>query len=633
MLPVMRAADPRPPVLPDWTRAALPSVCAAALLAFSPALHPVSHARADTAAETAILPPTPSWCGVSRALVVTADDPWITPSEASDFARTPRYDETVAWLRRLVDAAPELEMVSLGKSGEGRDLWMVVATAEGAATPEALHANGRPTVLAQGGIHAGEIDGKDAGLMLLRDLTVGGTKRGLLDRVNFLFVPIYNVDGHERFSRFGRMNQRGPEELGWRTTARNLNLNRDYMKIDAPETRAMVRALDTWAPDLYLDLHVTDGIDYQYDITFGWTGRHAQSPRGAAWLDERLGPTLTHDLEAMGHVPGPLIFPDDNNDLTKGLVNWTADPRFSTGYGDARHIPTVLVENHSLKPYDRRVLGTYVLLESALRATAANARALRAAIDADRARRPARVGLAWRAPEKAKPKTIEYLGIASRLVPSTISGTLRTEWTGEPITLRVPVIVASDTTASAAPPTAYWIPAAWTDVIERVAAHGIAMERIAEAREVDVEVYRIDDPKLETEAYEGRVRVSGTPALEQRRVRFAPGSARVSTDQPLGTLTVLLLEPRSPDSFFQWGFFHEVLQRTEYVEDYVLEPMAERMLAEDPALRAEFEKKLLTDTAFAGSAQKRLDWFYQKTPFYDGAWRIYPVAREARPKR
>lgn len=590
--------------------------------------HVAPPASAGTAAETAILPPTQAWDGKSRTLVVPADDPWITPAEASGFARTPRYDETVAWLRRLADAAPEIEMVALGKSGDGRALWMAVVSAEGAATPEALRAAGKPTVLAQAGIHSGEIDGKDAGLMLLRDLTVRGTKRGLLDRANFLFVPIYNVDGHERFSRFGRMNQRGPDEIGWRTTARNLNLNRDYMKIDAPESRAMVRALDAWAPDLYLDLHVTDGIDYQYDITFGNTGRHAHSPGGAAWLEDRLAPALERDLRAMGHIPGPLVFPVDNNDLSKGLVNWTADPRFSTGYGDARHIPTVLVENHSLKPYEQRVLGTYVLLESALRATGASARALRAAIAADRARRPARVGLSWRPPERAKPKTIEYLGIASRLVPSTISGTLRTEWTGEPISLRVPIVVASDTAASAATPAAYWIPAAWTDVIGRVAAHGIEIERIAEEREIDVEVYRIDDPKLEPEPFEGRVRVAGTPVIERRRVRFAPGSARVSTDQPLGVLAVLLLEPRSPDSFFQWGFFHEVLQRTEYVEDYVIEPMAERMLAEDPALRAEFEKKLLSDPEFAGSAHKRLDWFYEKTPYFDREWRIHPVARE-----
>ncbi|MFP5247209.1 MAG: M14 family zinc carboxypeptidase, partial [Thermoanaerobaculia bacterium] len=221
-----------------------------------------------SALDTAILPPAIPWNGASRKLVVPANDPWITPSEKDQLRTTPRYDETVAYLKRLVAAAPQLKMVSLGKSGEGRDVWMVIASKERVFTPEGLRK--KPILFAQAGIHAGEIDGKDAGLMLLRDMTVRGTKRELLDGANFLFVPIFNVDGHERFNRFTRINQRGPEEVGWRTNARNLNLNRDYMKADSPEMHAMIRALDTWQPDLYVDLHVTDGADYQYDVTFGW---------------------------------------------------------------------------------------------------------------------------------------------------------------------------------------------------------------------------------------------------------------------------------------------------------------------------------------------------------------------------
>jgi murein tripeptide amidase MpaA len=164
---------------------------------------------AEAAAEV-VLPPLTPWEGKSRALVAPKDDPWITPAEQSDFRTTPSYPETVAWLQRLVAAAPQsLKMVSLGKSPEGRDIWMVAASTNKA---------GKPTILAQAGIHAGEIDGKDAGLMLLRDMTVRGAKRDLLEQANFLFVPMFNVDGHERASRFGRVNQRGPEKMGWRTT-------------------------------------------------------------------------------------------------------------------------------------------------------------------------------------------------------------------------------------------------------------------------------------------------------------------------------------------------------------------------------------------------------------------------------
>ncbi len=196
----------------------------------------LAESKFPAAASEPILPPLPEWNGKSKALVVAQDDPWITPAERGELKTSPTYDETMAWLQKLVAAAPErLRMLSLGKSPEGRDIWMVMATTEKAFTPEALRKGGKPIVLAQAGIHAGEIDGKDAGMMLLRDLTVRGTKRELLEGANFLFVPIFNVDGHERRSRFSRVNQRGPEVMGWRTTSRNLNLNRDYAKADALE--------------------------------------------------------------------------------------------------------------------------------------------------------------------------------------------------------------------------------------------------------------------------------------------------------------------------------------------------------------------------------------------------------------
>ena len=219
-------------------------IAASPLLGAEPSATPVS--QFSEAASQAILPPLVPWNGKSRTLAVSKNDPWITPSEKSDFRLSPSYDETVAWLRKLVAAAPELKMISLGKSPEGRDIWMVVASREKQFTPEQFRKNGKPTIFAQAGIHPGEIDGKDAGLMLLRDMTVRGTKKELLDRANFLFVPIFNVDGHERSSKFGRVNQRGPEKMGWRTNSKNLNLNRDYAKIDTPEMEEMVRALNQW---------------------------------------------------------------------------------------------------------------------------------------------------------------------------------------------------------------------------------------------------------------------------------------------------------------------------------------------------------------------------------------------------
>jgi murein tripeptide amidase MpaA len=576
----------------------------------------------------AVLPPELPWDGRSRTLVAPPGDPWVTPAETSGLRRTPRYDETVAFLQRLAAASPDLALVSLGRSPEGRDIWMAVAAAGGGGTPEALARNGRPTVLAHAGIHAGEIDGKDAGLMLLRDLTAGGRRRDLLSAVNLLFVPILNVDGHERFSRYGRINQRGPEETGWRTTARNLNLNRDFAKLDAPETRMLVEAIGAWKPDLYLDLHVTDGADYQYDVTWGYNGAHALSPAIAGWLDARLTPAVRQDLEGWGHVPGPVVFPVDAGDPAGGLAEWVATPRFSNGYGDARHLPTVLLETHSLKPYPQRVLGTYVFLWSVLRVVGERGAELRRAAAEDRARRPAEVPLEWSFPSEPA-RTIDFLGVEMRREPSAAAGGDGEVWTGRPVTMRVPVRVMSRPARTVTRPAAYWVPPAWTEVIDRLGWHGIQLERQTSARELDAEVYRIaDDAGLEKEPFEGRARVEGSVGRERRRVALPAGSVRVPTDQPLGDLAILLLEPDSPDSFFRWGLFLEVMQATEYVEGYVIDPTAARMLAGDPGLAREFERALEEDADLAGDPERRRRWLYRRTPYFDERYRLYPVVRE-----
>jgi putative YhbY family RNA-binding protein len=575
-----------------------------------------------------ILPPALPWNGASKRLLLPANDPWATPFEKGGLDVTPTTDETVAWLRKLCDASSELAMLSIGKSATGRDVWMVVASAEHAFTAEAMRKSARPALLVQCALHAGETDGKDAGMMLLRDMTARGTQRALLDGANVLFVPMLNVEGHDRFGPYGRINQRGPAETGWRTNARNLNLNRDFGKLDAPETASLVGVLNAWEPDLYVDIHVTDGVDYQYDVTWGYNGPHAYSPNIAAWLDGLLTPAARQDLIAMGHIPGRTIFAVNDRNLADGIWVGTSGLRFSHGYGDARHLATVLVENHSLKPYVQRVLGTYVFLESVLRTLADHGRELKRATEEDRAARRGSIPLTWRLPD-TPPETIALLGVRPRVAPSAVSGGLAVQWLGEPDTIRAPVIAYTEPELVASRPKAYWIPAGWPEVIERLKQHGVRVEEITEPREIAVTMYRVADAAIEAEPSEGHARVTGTPNAESRTEYFPAGSVRVSTDQPLGDVAALLLEPASPESFFQWGFFLSVLNNPEYVEPYVMEPMASRMLAEDPRLAQAFLDTLaVAGREFTGNPRARLQWFYRRTPFFDERWRLYPVARE-----
>ncbi|HEY8615148.1 M14 family metallopeptidase [Phenylobacterium sp.] len=574
-----------------------------------------------------ILPPAPAWKGASEKLVAPAAHAWITPAEKARFRTTPSYDETLAYLRRLAGASDLLRIERIGDTPQGRELVVVIASKDKGRLDPA-----KPLVLAQAGIHAGEIDGKDAGLMLLRDITQRG-KADLLDRVNLLFVPVFNADGHENSSPYSRPNQRGPQSQGFRTTAQNLNLNRDYTKLDAPEMQAMVALINRYDPDLYLDLHVTDGTDYVHDITFafpGWQGRYARSPRSGQWLDQRLRPAIEQALSRNGHFPSPYLDAVDGDAPEKGFNIGADTARFSTGYGDLRRLPTVLVETHSLKPYRQRVLGTYVLLEATLRAAAAHAAELEAARAADRALRKDQVVLAWK-PLTAPVDSIPLRPIRRETYRSEASGRDEVRWTGQPLpVVQVPVF-GSESDVVVAPPAAYWVPAHKTEVIDRLRRHGVTMEIIRTPRTVQVEVTRLAGPAQQP-ANEGRFPVAFREYdAEARTVTYPPGSVRVPTDQPLGELASILLEPRSPDSFLAWGFFPEILQRTEYMEGYVVAPLADRMLRDDPKLAAEFRAKLAAEPAFAADPDARLRWFYERTPYFDPRYLIYPVGREAKP--
>ena len=592
-------------------------------------------AQSDIFSDTeALLPPMQNWSGKSEALMVSADDPWITPSERTNLTATPDYDETIAWLRKLVATAPELEMMSIGKSLEGRDFWMVIASSDGVFNAQSMNASGKPLLLAHSGIHSGEIDGKDAGLMLLRDMTVAGKRKELLANANFLFIPILNVDGHERRSQYNRINQRGPLEMGWRTNARNQNLNRDFTKLDTAGVRALIEVMKRWKPDLYMDLHVTDGADYQYDITFGGNGRNAWSPAIGNWIEDIYRPAIGSALSANGHEPGSLIFAVNDMDMKDGFVSWAGSPRYSNGYGDVIHLPTILVENHSLKPYKRRVLGTYVLLAETLELLAKEKGSLRQATLTDRQRRPEQVPLGFKRDESLVPKNVPFKGIGSERYLGDISGAEVVRWTGEDLNESIPRVYYSKPTALVDVPEAYIIPPAWSDIVERMRHHGIEVERLAEPLETQAEVYRLPEAGIAAASdwtpsmFEGHIRIDpGQPVKHVVETIFPAGSYRIDTAQPLGELIVLLLEPESPDSFLQWGFFLEIFTRTEYAEAYVMEPLAQKMLENDADLRARFEKKLANDESFAASQHQRLMWFYEQTPFFDEQYLLYPVVR------
>ena len=597
-----------------------------------------------------ILPPTTEWHGKSESLIAKATNPWITPTEESGFTTTPDYNTTLNWFKKLTDASPLLTMVTIGKSVEGRDVFMIIASTEKYSTATDLKNSGKPLFLAQAGIHSGEIDGKDAGMMLLRDIAFGN-KKSLLDHVNFLFIPILSVDAHERSSLYNRPNQRGPQNQGWRTNAQNLNLNRDYTKLDTRELRSVINVINEYDPVLYMDIHVTDGADYQYDITYGGIGKQGYSPNIRDWLETTYQSSTQNDLTASGHIPGPLVYAVNDRDFSEGMNIQIGGPRFSDSYGDLRHLATVLVENHSLKPFKQRVLGTYILLESTLKLLATKGQYLKQITAIDKANRPAKIPLQWKVPQlknavsfdtrstlpeidstAGQAGNFQLAAITSVIRKSTVTNSDYVEWLGIPVKMTVVDYKSTEPFDFITRPKGYWIPVSCDVVIERLRLHGIKMDVLTQPREVNVEMYRMVDPRFgndnrQVQPFQGHMQVSATTKPEMRTQSFPAGSVYISTDQPLGDLAVILLEPTAKDSYFSWGFFHSIFDRTEYIEAYVMEPMAKVMLDESPELRKEFEEKKAADKEFAGNPNAILTWFYSKTKYYDEKYMLYPVGR------
>ncbi|HEX4676536.1 MAG TPA: M14 family metallopeptidase, partial [Steroidobacteraceae bacterium] len=277
-----------------------------------------------------------------------ADQNLTTIAEQSGFRETGRTDEVErlcsAFAREWPDAVRRIEF---GRSAEGRAMLALLVSK---ADPRKV-----PVLMLQGGIHPGESDGKDAGFMTLRDILRGAVAPGVLERIAILFVPAFNVDGHERFGRWNRPNQNGPEQTGWRTTAQNLNLNRDYMKAEAPEMQAMLGLLCEWDPVVCADIHVTDGADFEPDISLQAEPINQGDPQlfesGRELRDE-----LIDKLAAQGSLPLP-FYPDlaKTDDPASGFLLTVYSPRFSTGYFPQRNRFTILVETHSWKDYAKRI--------------------------------------------------------------------------------------------------------------------------------------------------------------------------------------------------------------------------------------------------------------------------------------
>jgi hypothetical protein len=561
---------------------------------------------------------------------------FLTVAERSGFRATSTYGETMELLGRLAAESPFLHVTSFGTSGEGRPLPLAILSKERAFSPEAAARlaaeRGKPIVLVQNGIHGGEIDGKDASLMLLRDAVLG-RRPELLDAATLLVVPIYNVDGHERISPFNRPNQNGPVEgMGFRTNAAGLDLNRDHLKVDSPEARAAVALFDRWRPHLHVDDHVTDGSELDWVLTWSVAEAPQLHPAVAAWTATHLAAALDA-TRAAGHPAGPYVDLLDRDDPAAGFDSSILPPRFATGYYPLRHRASVLVEMHATKPYRDRVLANRDFLAALVAEAAKGGRALvdavaRAEEETVAAGRPeappSEVVVRWRSSEEADRLEVPFRDWY--LEDSVALGVPILRWRDAPRAVEVPWRHRPVAAATVARPRGYLLLPGWPEVEERLAAHGLRVERLAAAAAVRGETFRVSEPEYADAPYQGRMQVTAAVERVAGTVEVPAGTLWVPADQPHFDVAVQLFEPDAADSLFAWGLFSTALERKEYIDARNLEPLARRLLAEDPAVAAEWQAAL-ADAAFAADPGARWLWWYLRTPYWDDTVGRLPVFR------
>lgn len=552
-----------------------------------------------------------------------------TRAELTDFQETSRYPEAIEYCKRLEEASDYIRYVPFGISPEGRELPLLIASRDRIFTAEEAHKSGRLILLILNGIHPGEIAGKEASFALLRDIAVDRRKIDLLDRVVILLIPIYNVDGHERFGPYNRINQNGPKEMGWRTNSQNRNLNRDWMKAEEIETRALLQIYNRWMPHFVIDNHVSDGADFQYDVTYLLDDNIRVARPIYAYLKERFEPGITSGMTDLGHITAPYFELRNQSNPADGINIGPTTARFSNGYGALRNRPNITVETHMLKSFQNRIIAHYDLMEVILRMFNAEGEMLQSAVQqADRETAalegsyPIRLSL-----DEKKSEHFLFKGVEYTREPSEVSGATRIIYGKKPLEMTVAFFKTLQPDRTISVPLGYLIPAQFQFVLNCLQAHNVVIQRLRREMNGEFQTYRFENVSWEQEPFEGHHMAHFTTKETMMHRTFPASSAIVWLNQPENKLILELLEPDSADSLVSWGFFDAIFEDKEYAEAFILEDLAHDLIARDERIADEFQARLNEDAEFRKNPAARLRFFYDYSSYRDERKCVYPIAR------
>ena len=564
--------------------------------------------------------------GATTALAAT-DTTLVTPYERSGGKRTATYEEIMSFYKKLKETYTTIGQGDMGPSDNGYPMRYVAYTNDGKLEKEEIRTSNKVVILVNNGIHAGEPDGIDASMMLLRDAATGKIK--VPDNIVLVVVPVHNVGGVLNRNSHSRANQNGPESYGFRGNARNLDLNRDFIKCDAAETLGLEDLFAKMNPDIFVDNHVSDGADYQHVMTLLETQHNKLGGETGAFMHSTLTPLIYKDMKIRGYDLVPYVN-DFSGTPNNGWREFYELPRFASGYAALFQTIAYVPETHMLKPFKERVLATYAMMQSIIKTGSEHAAEIKQARANDRKAVLAQkeFPLDWRC-DTTRCDTITFKGYEAGYRPSEVSGLPRLYYDRKkPFTKRIPFYNTYVPTKTVTAPRAYIIPKAWTSVIICMRNNGVRMQRITYDSTMMLTAYHIDNYETSPRPYERHYPHKNVQVSAQRvPVRVTNGDYIVWTNQVARRYLVEALEPTAPDAFFAWNYFDGILQQKEYFSDYVFEDLAADILKKDPELRKQLEEKKAQDAEFAKSAEAQLDFVYRHSQYMEEGYMRYPVYR------
>lgn len=539
------------------------------------------------------------------------------------------WEQAIARYQELDRSHSAAKLYEIGEDDDGSPIHVFVISDGSGFTPDSIRAAGKNILWITNGIHPGEPDGVDASLMLAQALLDSDQLMSLTVHTAVCIVPMYNVSGAIRRGSFSRANLNGPIGYGFRGNTRNLDLNRDFIKIDSRNMRTMAEALDIMDPDVYFETHVSDGADHQYVMELLTTQKDKLDGGLSAFMTNTMIPRLYEWMGAKNMLMCP-YFETENETPEEGLVAFYDSPRYSTGYNALFDRVGILAESHMLKPYADRVNATFQLMLATLAAMNEHAdelRKVRAAAKRNTASMN-ELGMNW-VLDTSRVERLPWKGWTADHKPSEVSGLPRLYYDHtRPTETTVPWKEHYRPSIIKRKPLGYILPQSLSGIAWRLERQGVKMEQLPDDRMFTVEVDSIAEFGTGQQPYEGHYLHRDIRSVPSRGKLLAhKGDYLIRTGQATDRFLMETLEPEGEDSYFAWGFFDSVLQQKEWFSDYVFEDIAAELLRKDPALKAALEAKRDADPAFAKDAWAQLYFVYQRSPYFEPSYRKYPVLR------